>query len=141
MAEKIAIDDVLFADMESFLTQDLSFLKDELSRNRDAIDAAFEQVSAQSPVMDTIKSILNKMVNLVNDYYRMNKNVIKNYLKIGRELQNQDEVIHLSLTALQGEAMAQKWEKFNQSPDVKDHLSNVYRAAGYNIPYEDKKWD
>ena len=37
MAEKIAIDDVLFADMESFLTQDLSFLKDELSRNRDAI--------------------------------------------------------------------------------------------------------
>ncbi|MFR2938975.1 MAG: hypothetical protein ACLTLO_01715 [Coprococcus sp.] len=137
MAEKIAIDDVLFADMESFLTQDLSFLKDELSRNRDAIDAAFEQVSAQSPVMDTIKSILNKMVNLVNDYYRMNKNVIKNYLKIGRELQNQDEVIHLSLTALQGEAMAQKWEKFNQSPDVKDHLSNVYRAAGYNIPYED----
>lgn len=137
MAEKIAIDDVLFADMESFLIQDLSFLKDELSRNRDAIDAAFEQVSAQSPVMDTIKSILNKMVNLVNDYYRMNKNVIKNYLKIGRELQNQDEVIHLSLTALQGEAMAQKWEKFNQSPDVKDHLSNVYRAAGYNIPYED----
>lgn len=137
MAEKIAIDDVLFADMESFLTQDLSFLKDELSRNRDAIDAAFEQVSAQSPVMDTIKSILNKMVNLVNDYYLMNKNVIKNYLKIGRELQNQDEVIHLSLTALQGEAMAQKWEKFNQSPDVKDHLSNVYRAAGYNIPYED----
>ena len=137
MAEKIAIDDVLFADMESFLTQDLSFLKDELSRNRDAIDAAFEQVSAQSPVMDTINSILNKMVNLVNDYYRMNKNVIKNYLKIGRELQNQDEVIHLSLTALQGEAMAQKWEKFNQSPDVKDHLSNVYRAAGYNIPYED----
>ena len=137
MAEKIAIDDVLFADMESFLTQDLSFLKDELSRNRDAIDAAFEQVSAQSPVMDTIKSILNKMVNLVNDYYRMNKNVIKNYLKIGRELQNQDEVIHLSLTALQGEAMAQKWEKFNQSPDVKDPLSNVYRAAGYNIPYED----
>lgn len=137
MAEKIAIDDVLFADMESFLTQDLSFLKDELSRNRDAIDAAFEQVSAQSPVMDTIKSILNKMVNLVNDYYRMNKNVINNYLKIGRELQNQDEVIHLSLTALQGEAMAQKWEKFNQSPDVKDHLSNVYRAAGYNIPYED----
>lgn len=137
MAEKIAIDDVLFADMESFLTQDLSFLKDELSRNRDAIDAAFEQVSAQSPVMDTIKSILNKMVNLVNDYYRMNKNVIKNYLKIGRELQNQDEVIHLSLTTLQGEAMAQKWEKFNQSPDVKDHLSNVYRAAGYNIPYED----
>ena len=137
MAEKIAIDDVLFADMESFLTQDLSFLKDELSRNRDAIDAAFEQVSAQSPVMDTIKSILNKMVNLVNDYYRMNKNVIKNYLKIGRELQNQDEVIHLSLTALQGEAMAQKWEKFNQSPDVKDHLSNVYRAAGYNIPYKD----
>ena len=137
MAEKIAIDDVLFADMESFLTQDLSFLKDELSRNRDAIDAAVEQVSAQSPVMDTIKSILNKMVNLVNDYYRMNKNVIKNYLKIGRELQNQDEVIHLSLTALQGEAMAQKWEKFNQSPDVKDHLSNVYRAAGYNIPYED----
>lgn len=137
MAEKIAIDDVLFADMESFLTQDLSFLKDELSRNRDAIDAAFEQVSAQSPVMDTIKSMLNKMVNLVNDYYRMNKNVIKNYLKIGRELQNQDEVIHLSLTALQGEAMAQKWEKFNQSPDVKDHLSNVYRAAGYNIPYED----
>lgn len=137
MAEKIAIDDVLFADMESFLTQDLSFLKDELSRNRDAIDAAFEQVSAQSLVMDTIKSILNKMVNLVNDYYRMNKNVIKNYLKIGRELQNQDEVIHLSLTALQGEAMAQKWEKFNQSPDVKDHLSNVYRAAGYNIPYED----
>lgn len=108
-----------------------------MSRNRDAIDAAFEQVSAQSPVMDTIKSILNKMVNLVNDYYRMNKNVIKNYLKIGRELQNQDEVIHLSLTALQGEAMAQKWEKFNQSPDVKDHLSNVYRAAGYNIPYED----
>ena len=137
MAEKIAIDDVLFADMESFLTQDLSFLKDELSRNRDAIDAAFEQVSAQSPVMDTIKSILNKMVNLVNDYYLMNKNVIKNYLKIGRELQNQDEVIHLSLTALQGEAMAQKWEKFNQAPDVKDHLSNVYRAAGYNIPYED----
>lgn len=137
MAEKIAIDDVLFADMESFLTQDLSFLKDELSRNRDAIDAAFEQVSAQSPVMDTIKSILNKMVNLVNDYYLMNKNVIENYLKIGRELQNQDEVIHLSLTALQGEAMAQKWEKFNQSPDVKDHLSNVYRAAGYNIPYED----
>ena len=123
--------------MESFLTYDLSFLKDELSRNRDAIDAALEQVSAQSPVMDTIKSILNKMVNLVNDYYRMNKNVIKNYLKIGRELQNQDEVIHLSLTALQGEAMAQKWEKFNQSPDVKDHLSNVYRAAGYNIPYED----
>ena len=137
MAENIAIDDVLFADMESFLTQDLSFLKDELSRNRDAIDAAFEQVSAQSPVMDTIKSILNKMVNLVNDYYRMNKNVFKNYLKIGRELQNQDEVIHLSLTAFQGEAMAQKWEKFNQSPDVKDHLSNVYRAAGYNIPYED----
>ena len=137
MAEKIAIDDVLFADMESFLTQDLSFLKYEFSRNRDAIDAAFEQVSAQSPVMDTIKSILNKMVNLVNDYYRMNKNVIKNYLKIGRELQNQDEVIHLSLTALLGEAMAQKWEKFNQSPDVKDHLSNVYRAAGYNIPYED----
>ena len=107
MAEKIAIDDVLFADMESFLTQDLSFLKDELSRNRDAIDAAFEQVSAQSPVMDTIKAILNKMVNLVNDYYFMNKNVIKNYLKIGRELQNQDEVIHLSLTVLQGEAMAQ----------------------------------
>lgn len=137
MAEKIAIDDVLFADMESFLTQDLSFLKDELSRNRDAIDAAFEQVSAQSPVMDTIKAILNKMVNLVNDYYLMNKNVIKNYLKIGRELQNQDEVIHLSLTVLQGEAMAQKWEKFNQSPYAKDHLSNVYRAAGYNIPYED----
>ena len=28
MAEKIAIDDVLFADMESFLTQDLSFLNE-----------------------------------------------------------------------------------------------------------------
>lgn len=35
---------------------------------------------------NTIKSILNKMVNLVNDYYLMNKNVIKNYLKIGREV-------------------------------------------------------
>ena len=136
MAEKIAIDDVLFADMESFLTQDLSFLN-ELSKNREAADAAFEQVCAQSPIMDTLKSILNKMVNLVNDYYLMNKNAIENYLKIGRELQNQDDVIHLSLTALRGEAMAQKWEKFNQAPDVKDHISNVYRAAGYNIPYED----
>lgn len=99
MAEKIAIDDVLFADMESFLTQDLSFLN-ELSKNREAADAAFEQVCAQSPIMDTLKSILNKMVNLVNDYYLMNKNAIENYLKIGRELQNQDDVIHLSLTAL-----------------------------------------
>ena len=46
MAEKIAIDDVLFADMESFLRQELSFLN-ELRKNREGADAAFEEVCAQ----------------------------------------------------------------------------------------------
>ncbi len=132
MAARIAIDPVLFADMESFLTQDFSNL-DTLLKNREQADMAFEQVWAQSKVLDTMKTILHKMVNIVNDYYLLNQNAVQNYLKIGRELMEGDEAIQLSLAAVQSEGIAHKWEVYNQPSDIKDHMRNLYMAAGYDV--------
>ncbi len=80
-----------------------------------------------------MKTILHKMVNIVNDYYLLNQNAVQNYLKIGRELMEGDEAIQLSLTAVQSEGIAHKWEVYNQPMDTRDHMKNLYMAAGYDV--------